>query len=169
MCSDKVGALVATFGAGAAGAAIPRGARGAAADPERGGAAAGRYRRSAAVSRRANRNVTALIDALANSASQVFRTVTRPVQLNLEKTSPARPSRPTRRRTMHIARSCRTTWIARQVARSLDFRPSLRPKRHRHRHWPTSPTASASFRPMRWRSCLHLRDARCTGIVTTMP
>jgi hypothetical protein len=85
---QKVGALLATFGAGAAGAAIPSALT--ALQPILSEAAqqlsVQEVRR---VILKGEPQVTALIDALANSAPQVFRTVTRPVQLNLEKKSPA--------------------------------------------------------------------------------
>lgn len=85
---QKVGALLATFGAGAAGAAIPAALT--ALQPILSEAAqqlsVQEVRR---VILKGEPQVTALIDALANSAPQVFRTVTRPVQLNLEKKSPA--------------------------------------------------------------------------------
>jgi hypothetical protein len=84
----NVGALVATFGAGAAGAAIPAALT--ALQPVLNEAArqlsVHEVRR---VILNGDQQVTALIDALANSAPQVFRTVTRPVLLNLEKKSPA--------------------------------------------------------------------------------
>jgi hypothetical protein len=88
MLGQKVGALAATFGAAAAGAAIPTAI--AALQPILSEAA---QQLSVQEVRRVILNgepqVTALIDALASSAPQVFRTVTRPVQLNLEKKSPA--------------------------------------------------------------------------------
>jgi len=84
----KISALLTTFGAGAPGAAIPTAL--AALQPILSQAA---QQLSVQQVRRVVLNgapqVTALIDALANSAPQVFRTVTRPVLLNLEKKSPA--------------------------------------------------------------------------------